>query len=434
MPPTLRNLCLLVSASLSGIPLVLAQPSPPPGPPPAAQAPVPFGAPIPGLSAAEVAAFFRGQATFQEVDTVPTGLGPRFNLDSCAGCHAHPAVGGSSPAVNPQVTRPLQLGALNTVPPFIQANGPVRAVRFVLQPDGTPDGGVHDLFVITGRSDAPATCAIQQPSFTPASNLAFRIPTPLFGMGLIEAISDATLTANLAATAAQRQALGIGGHFNTNANDGTITRFGWKAQNKSMLMFAGEAYNVEIGVTNDLFPQERETNPGCATNATPEDTTDFAANTASDIENFAVFMRFLAPPPPPAPGPPSPSVQRGSGVFNSLGCALCHTPVLQTSLASTAALSAQNVVLYSDLALHNMGSGLADGISQGNAAGAEFRSAPLWGLGSRLFYLHDGRSQDLLDTIQLHDSAGSEAHGVIAKFNALPAGAQQDLLNFLHSL
>lgn len=433
----LRNLCLLAGASLLGTPFVLAQPAPPPNPPPtappASQTPAPFGAPLPGLSAAELAAFFQGQSTFEEVDTVSTGLGPRFNLDSCAGCHAQPAIGGSSPAVNPQVTRPLLLGAQNTVPSFIEANGPIRAVRFVLHSDGTPDGSVHDLFVITGRSDAPAACAIQQPAFTPANNLAFRIPTPLFGMGLIEAISDATLTANLAATASQRQALGIAGRFNINANDGTVTRFGWKAQNKSPLMFAGEAYNVEIGVTNDLFPQERETNPACATNATPEDTTDFATNTPSDIELFATFMRFLAPP-PPAAGPANPSVQRGDGVFNSVGCALCHTPVLQTSLSSTAALSTQNVTLYSDLALHNMGQGLADGISQGNAAGDEFRSAPLWGLSSRLFFLHDGRSQDLTETIQLHASAGSEANGVIANFNALSAGAQQDLLNFLHSL
>jgi CxxC motif-containing protein (DUF1111 family) len=247
----------------------------------------------------------------------------------------------------------------------------------------------------------------------------------------MEAISDATLQANFAATATRRQALGIGGHFNTSANDGTITRFGWKAQNKSLLLFSGEAYNVEVGVTNNLFPQERETNPACATNATPEDHADFATNTPSDIELFAAYMRFLAPPPP---GVQNASVQRGAGVFNSIGCALCHTPAMQTSTSNTAALSNQNVVLFSDLALHHMGQGLADGISQGNAAGDEFRSAPLWGLGSRLFFLHDGRSQDLTQTIQFHDSPGSEANGVVANFNGLPVGGQQDLLNFLRSL
>jgi CxxC motif-containing protein (DUF1111 family) len=127
-------------------------------------------------------------------------------------------------------------------------------------------------------------------------------------------------------------------------------------------------------------------------------------------------------------------VQRGGGVFNSLGCALCHTPVLQTSPSTTSALSQQHVVLFSDLALHRMGQGLADGISQGSARGDEWRSAPLWGLGDRLFFLHDGRSKDLLETIQFHDSPGSEAHQVITNFNALPAGPKQDLLNFLRSL
>jgi len=196
-----------------------------------------------------------------------------------------------------------------------------------------------------------------------------------------------------------------------------------------MLMFAGEAYNVEMGVTNELFPQERETDPGCATNATPEDDSNVITNAPSDLTLFTAFMRYLAPPPPPRPGP-SP----GAAVFNSLGCNLCHTPVFQTSPNTTAALSNQPVFLFSDLALHHMGQALADGIQQGNARGDEFRSAPLWGLGDRLFFLHDGRSRDLLETIQLHDSQGSEAHQVIQNFNALPAPSKQDLLNYLRTL
>ena len=84
--------------------------------------------------------------------------------------------------------------------------------------------------------------------------MIFRIPTPLFGLGLVEATSDQALIDNLHATASARAALGIGGNFNTSGNDGTITRFGWKAQNKSLLIFSGEAYNVEMGVSNELFP------------------------------------------------------------------------------------------------------------------------------------------------------------------------------------
>ena len=219
--------------------------------------------------------FYAAKNIFSEVDTVSTGLGPRFNLDSCSGCHAQPSVGGSSPATNPQVQAATTQGATNTIPPFITASGPVREARFVKNPDGTPDGGVHSLFVITGRSDAPG-CNIKQPNFAAAlsaNNVVFRIPTPTFGLGLVEAVPDSVLEAALAANGQQKQFLGISGSFNRSANDGTITRFGWKAQNKSLLIFSGEAYNVEMGVTNDAFPNERETNPGCQFNATPESTT-----------------------------------------------------------------------------------------------------------------------------------------------------------------
>ncbi|HEY4361762.1 MAG TPA: di-heme oxidoredictase family protein [Bryobacteraceae bacterium] len=413
----MKPIHLLLLTMLATAAFAQTDPGPRPSPPP-----IPI--PLRGLSPAESALFFQSVATFNEHETVAAGLGPRFNLDSCAGCHAQPAAGGSSPAQNPQVAVPH-----NTIPSFLQSNGPVRVVRFLRQPSGQPDGGVHDLFVITGRDDAPSACKIQQPDFSQTNNMTFRIPTPLFGLGLMEAISDATLQQSFAATALQRQSLGIAGHFNTSGNDGTITRFGWKAQNKSMLMFAGEAYNVEMGVTNELFPQERETDPGCATNATPEDHTNVATGAPSDLQLFTAFMRYLAPPPPPRPGP-----DPGAAVFGSLGCNLCHTPTFQTSPSTTAALSNQRVFLFSDLALHRMGQALADGVQQGNARGDEFRTAPLWGLADRLFFLHDGRSRDLLETIQLHDSPGSEAHQVIQNFNALPPQSKQDLLNYLRTI
>jgi CxxC motif-containing protein (DUF1111 family) len=267
------------------------------------------------------------------------------------------------------------------------------------------------------------------------NNISFRIPTPLFGAGLIEAIPDAAILANLAANGAAKAQLGIGGFVNRNANDGTITRFGWKAQNKSPLLFAGEAYNVEQGVTNELFPTERDETPGCVFNATPEDSTNLTAATGtaamSDIVAFAQFMRYLAP---PVPAPPNASIQRGNQVFAQTGCILCHTQTLQTGNAGTAALTNKPVQLWSDLALHNMGQGLNDGISQGLAQGSDFRTAPLWGLGARLFFLHDGRASDIPTAIQAHSSAGSEASQTVNAYNALPAQAKQDLLNFLQSL
>jgi CxxC motif-containing protein (DUF1111 family) len=310
----------------------------------------------------------------------------------------------------------------------------------------TRDGGVHDLFTITGRIDAVG-CNIGQPDFNAASaanNLIFRIPTPLFGGGLVEEIEDATIVANQNSNLSAKSALGIFGHPNRNGNDGTIARVGWKAQNKSLQLFSGEAYNVEIGVTNEVFQTERDETPGCLFNPTPEDRTNFnltqPEKVPSDVVMFSHFMRFLAP---PTPAPDTPSIVNGRALFMSTtatGCALCHTPTLTTGRAASAALSNTPANLFSDLLVHHMGPGLADDIVQGQAGPDEFRTAPLWGLGQRIFFLHDGRTTGLVQAIQAHKSAGngvfpnSEANAVVDKFNALTPSQQQDVINFLRSL
>ena len=171
------------------------------------------------------------------------------------------------------------------------------------------------------------------------------------------------------ANASLKQQLGIMGHPNYSANDGSITRFGWKAQNKSLEMFSGEAYNVEIGVTNELFPNERADAPvSCLMNPTPEDETNFSQSGAqipSDIVAFSNFMRFLAPPVQNITGipgnPPTSSIQVGQAIFNQVHCNMCHTTSLQTSpSAMTPGLSNQTAALFSDLLVHHMGSGFAD--------------------------------------------------------------------------
>ena len=416
--------------------------------------------PLPGLTAGQLALFKVSQAEFNAPEEVDEGLGPRMNLDSCQGCHAYPASGGSSPRVNPQVAFAHAAGATNTIPPFITQNGPVREVRFVKAPDGSPDGGVHSLFTIAGRTDAVG-CTMSQPDFegaVGAGNAIFRIPTPLFGAGLIEQIPDSAIIANQAASAPTRRAFGIRGRLNIvlagstmsgqpnlNGNDGTAARFGWKAQNKSLLLFAGEAYNVEMGITNELFQTERDETAGCQYAKTPNDVANLDSTVASDmlsgIDKFAIFMRLLAP---PTPSPNFPggqwSISRGKSLFTAIGCAACHTPTLTTGWSSVAALSQKPVNLYSDLMIHDMGPGLADGISQGQAGPSEFRTAPLWGLGQRIFFLHDGRTSDLVVAIQQHASGGtstqeaSEANAVVANYNRLSQTDRQNLLNFLRSL
>jgi CxxC motif-containing protein (DUF1111 family) len=444
------------------------------------------GGPLPGLSSLEMQFFTAAAVRFNNVDGVPApgGLGPRFNLNSCGGCHAQPAEGGSSPLTNPQIAVATLMGAKNTIPSFITATGPVREVRFIKNPNGTPDGGVHDLWTIAGRTDAPTCPTLAQPNFAQAvaqNNAIFRIPTPTFGLGLVEATTDTSLQSAASGVAQQAGSLGVTtGTFNTSGNDGTITRFGWKAQNKSLLIFAGEAYNVEMGVTNEAFPNERDDTPGCAFNATPEDTTNFSDPTpsgtgsgftssdlSSDITNFAMFMRLLAPPTPATSTTTASSTQvaaatatsavaaassstptststttaatisQGQQVFSNVGCGVCHIPSQNTNAVGFNFDPTFNNVAFqpfSDFALHSMGTGLADNVSQGGASGTQFRSAPLWGIGQRTYFLHDGRTNNLVTAIEQHASSGSEANEVIENFNMLTTSQQQALINFLRSL
>jgi CxxC motif-containing protein (DUF1111 family) len=393
------------------------------------------------LNASEQASFANGIAQFIEVEGVPDvppgsgngGLGPGFNSTSCGSCHKQPATLGSSPAVNPQISAAKEMGARNKIPSFIRLNGPVREARFVKNPDGTTDGGVHNLFTIAGRSDAPG-CDLPQPDFESqlaAHNVIFRIPTPLFGLGLVENTPDYILDANLAANPDSKSELGITGRFNRSGNDGTITKFGWKAQNKSLNLFAGEAYNVEMGVTNDVMTNERNLVKGCVFNATPEDSHAAAPNGISDIDGFVDAMRLSAPPTPAAT---TNATQQGQSAFVAVGCALCHSPSLQAGQSLYTGMSNVAYHPFSDFALHHMGDRLADGVTQGVAGPDEFRTAPLWGVGQRLFFLHDGRTADLLDAIRQHRSPGSEANAVIRKFNSLSNEDKQALLEFLRSL
>ncbi len=425
----------------------------------------------PASTPAQQQMFSQALAIFQEVDSVSgaiagepgAGLGPAFNGNSCAMCHAQPAIGGSSPGLkskqhpiaNPQVALATLHGAQNKVPSFITADGPVREARFVNVPgqSNSRDGGVHGLFTIQGRSDAPG-CNLPQPDFASAlsnQNVIFRIPTPTFGLGLVESTPDSVLQANLANNQGAKNLLGISGRFNITGNDGTLARFGWKAQNKSLLIFAGEAYNVEQGVSNEVFPNERSAAAGCVFNLSPEDSTPFSDPTSphADTIAFANFMRLAAP---PTSTTSTASEKNGQNLFNLIGCALCHTPDLGSG-ASRFTGVVETYHPYSDFALHNMGAGLADGVVQGTADVDEFRTAPLWGLGQRLFFLHDGRTADLMEAIKSHSNFGidcgasgnrhlpganqncsSEANGVILVFSALPAQQKQDILNFLRSL
>jgi CxxC motif-containing protein (DUF1111 family) len=472
------------------------------------------GGPLQGLGANELAIFNSSKVSFEELEatcegcndlpegtpqdpflafrTNSAGLGARFNADSCFSCHSQPSSGGSggflvpNPQLPPSQQRPPEnpsfdliphrKGATNQVPSFITQFGPIREARFVRNPDGTPDGGVHNLFTIAGRFDDPSipgctAAVLPQPDFAAElrrNNVSFRIPLQVFGLGLLDAIQDREILARHDATQSIRSTLGIQGVPNRSPNDGTIARFGWKAQNKSIQLFAGEAYNVEMGVTNDLFPQAREENPLCNGPRKPlpndlvrSDAGDFlTVRMLPDWFQFQAFMRFLDG---PKPVPFSASATRGQQLFGTgpsspgIGCFACHTPVMTTAQVTRFqnALGNKNVNAYSDLLVHHMGGRLADRITQGVAQGDMFRTTPLWGIGQRRFFIHDGRTSDLLEAIDAHffdprttsadltDAAldaelrafpPSEANEVIRRFRALGESDKQAILDFLRSL
>ena len=409
---------------------------------------------------------------FPQFHTNSNGLGARHNADQCFGCHAQPTLGGSGgflvpnpgqatpmPAENPMFRLfPFRFGKRNVVPLFEQQFGPIREVRFKYRPDGTRDGGVHQLWVSKGvyYDTTIPNCSLMQPDFDAEyarGNVSFRTPLQMTGLGLIESIQDREILARFAATAKERAALGIAGHPNRSGNDGTITRFGWKAQNKSLAMFAGEAYNVEMGITNEMFPTATEEDPNCQGPNKPEpnDVTRMAPNDSgnqsftnplhlmADWMQFQLMMRYTdGPKPDPNPGP---SAMRGRQVFNEIGCAMCHTPHMKTApVMNSAVLQDRPVHLYSDLLVHRMGARLADDIVQGAAGPDEFRTTPLWGVGQRMFFLHDGRTSDLVQAIEAHASPAtgqypaSEANMVVGNFRQLPPPLQQAVLDFLRSL
>ena len=420
---------------------------------------------------------FTGEDLFLQVKTNSAGLGARFNADSCFVCHSQPTIGGSggflvpNPQDPPSRHRlpenpsfdliPHRKGATNRIPSFIKQYGPILEARFVRKPDGTPDGGVHQLFTIVGRTDDPTIPGCNA-SVLPTvdferelslRNVAFRQPLQLFGLGLIDAIQDREIVAKHSASAYLRASLGIVGVANRSPNDGTIARFGWKAQNKSIQLFAAEAYNVEMGVTNDLFPQATDETPEChgPRKPIPNDLVRVAPGEFKDILMlpdwvlFQTFMRFLAP---PTPVPFSASAQRGQSLFGTapenagIGCVACHTASMKTAavIRFQPALGNKNVNMFSDLLVHHMGGSLADRITQGVATGDMFRTTPLWGVGQRRFFMHDGRTSDLLQAINLHYSGAtaefpaSEANQVVNRFRALAETDKQAVLDFLRSL
>ncbi len=375
---------------------------------PPRQTSAPLGSALPGLTDDQKALFKDGLQKFSSVESQEDGLGPVFNGTTCAECHKAGAIGGAG--VDLTISRVTRIGGMKNrvYTDLAEFGGPVLQARSLREFD--------------------TSCPINGEVVPSQANfVSLRITTPLFGAGLIEAIPAETILSRTK----QADADGVLGVANVQINPETgkreVGRFGWKAQHSSLHRFSGDAYLNEMGITSSLFPDEnlpqgRPIPPEWQT------TPDFDDND-KDVDSFANFMRLLAP-----PGrllPLTPQVQDGERIFNQIRCSACHVPSMQTGANPIAALSKQTVPLYSDLLVHRMGRNLADGIQQGLAQGHQFRTAPLWGISRRRFFLHDGRANNLEEAILNH---GGEANASRDRFARLHERDKAALRAFLNSL
>lgn len=368
--------------------------------------PVSPGDPLVGITPTEFTEFRLGLEDFTEVETAEDGLGPAFNATSCAACHNVPAIGGTSLVLETRAAYRNAAGAFDAL--------------------DTSGNTLMHLFSVPQH-----TCQPVMPA--DVNVVARRTPIPVFGAGLVEAISDDTLLA--LQDPFDRDGNGIAGRAaiitDVATGERRVGRFGWKAQQATLLAFAGDAYRNEMGITNDLFPKEfafgmtEEQIKRCDLRPDPEDAPN-PLTRRRGIDNFEAFMRFLAP---VARAPVDEIVREGERVFHAIGCASCHVPALMTGPNANPMFHRKSVPLFSDLLLHDIGTG--DGIQQGAARSDEMRTPALWGLRHRRPFLHDGSAFTIEDAIQRHLREGDLAR---RGFLQLSSGDRLLLLAFLRSL
>ena len=377
---------------------------------------VAIGDPILGLPEAQQQAFMRGKFQAERRFSVGDGLGPFFNAVSCQSCHEIPVVGGSAP------------GYRNF---FLVGLGPAgsQSAVFPLPSLVMPSYGAL-------QANRPA---IPDPLTTPFPVVRAQRNAPsMLGVGLFEFVSDATIIA--LADPDDADSDGISGRYNRDGATGTIGRLGYKAQANSLEAFLRGALLNQMGITTvpiqgsagavhysgAMMPQVSSNPdfPNFDLDQVPDPEMSFG-----ELDDLLTFSRFLAP---PARKPMTASAEAGEVLFDQIGCTKCHVPTIESTLGPLAA--------YSDLLIHDMGSDLADGISQGspqpsalagNTTTDEFRTQPLWGVSMHAPYLHDGRADTLTDAIMAH---GGEGQGSRDAFNALTVEERQNILTFLESL
>lgn len=374
-----------------------------------------FDGPLAGLTSEELSAFIRGDKAFGRQFSPTEGLGPIFNNVSCASCHSGDGRGRPENALT----------------------------RFSIAGDPAPGSGGPQL-------QTKAIAGAVPEALPPGAQVSVRLPPPVFGVGLIEAIPETTILALadpddldgdgisgranrvIPAGYVSGSEIGIPAHASPDGELLVLGRFGRKAQVGTLLEQVVEAYHQDMGITSDFLPREN-TNP-FASHAEAADRVPDPEVPEAEVRAVISYLRALAA---PGPGAMTPTRLEGEWLFHEVGCAACHVPELRTGPSTIAALSNRPVPLFSDLLLHDMGEGLADHRPDGQATGREWRTAPLWGLrimreflDGDAFLLHDGRARSVEEAIQYH---GGEADASRGAFARLPAESRRALLDFVES-
>jgi CxxC motif-containing protein (DUF1111 family) len=365
-----------------------------------------LGGPLAGLDAADMVRFTQGQDDFVEIDGVDDGLGPIFNESACVTCHNTP-VGGTTGRVETRFGRMISghFDPMTSQGGSLMQDHAIGAVQ-------TANGAYTFVPEVV-----PAEATIR----------TWRLTTPLFGLGLVDAVPDAQLL-QLAQWEARTSPSTRGvPNLVTELKTGAlhVGRFGWKAQVPTLHQFAGDAYLNEMGITSPEFPNESDPQGDhdlLKYNPAPNMNDD-----GTDIQKAADFMTFLGPPPR---GARTEQTDDGARVFRQIGCANCHVPTMTTGDSPVQAIAHRSFQPYSDFLLHDMGR-LGDGIAQGQASGRQMRTAPLWGLTARPAHLHDGRAKTPQEAILMHAGQGADARN---RFQDLDWRSRTSLIAFLRSL
>ena len=366
-------------------------------------------APLEGLTEEERAAFVTGDEAFGKPFAIAEGLGPIFNNVSCASCHSGDGRGRPENALSRFGEPPDMASSMGG--PQLQDRAVMGAVAERL-PEGQP--------------------------------VSLRLPPPVFGMGLIEAIPDSEILSREDPT--DRNGDGVSGRANRvhppewvpfaergGGPGPALGRFSRKAQVSTLLQQVTEAYHQDMGITSDFLAEEN-VNPLAGASTRAADRVLDPEVSEGTVRAVLDYVRFLAP---PRPSEVTGELVRGQQLFQTVGCAGCHAPVLRTGAHAVEALAYKEAHLYSDLLLHDLGEALADGRRDGGADGREWRTAPLWGLrvmrdflNGDAFLLHDGRARSVDEAVRLH---GGEAEAVRRAFEALPEVDRRALLAFVES-